>query len=42
MIQFLLLSFLEKFVSFPILLLSTHTQSNTDSFQNICVLHHGQ
>jgi hypothetical protein len=42
MIQFLLLTFLKKLVSFPILLLSTHTQSNTESSQLICVLHHGQ
>jgi hypothetical protein len=42
MIQFLLLPFLKKLVSLPILLLSTHTQSNTEYSQHICVLHHGQ
>jgi len=42
MIQFLLLLFLEKLVSFPTLLLSTHTQSHTESSHHICVLHHGQ
>jgi hypothetical protein len=42
MIQFLPLPFHKKPVSFPILLLSTHTQNNTESSQHICVLHHGQ
>ena len=42
LIQFLLLPFLKKLVSFPTHLLSTHTQSNTESSQCICVLHHGQ
>ena len=42
MIQFLLLNFFKKLVSFPILLLTTHTQSNTESSQHICVLHRGR
>jgi hypothetical protein len=42
MIQFLLLPFLKKLVRSPTFLLSTHTQSNTESSQHICVLHHGQ
>ena len=40
-IQFLLLPFLKKLISFPTLLLSTHTQSNIESSQHISVLHHG-
>ena len=42
MLQFLLLPSLTKPISFPSLLLSTHTQSNTESSQHICALHHGQ
>ena len=41
-IQFLLLPFLNKILSLPILILSTHTQSNTESSQSICVFHEGQ
>ena len=42
MIQFLLLPFFKNSLSFPILLHSTHTQSNTESSQHICVQHHRQ
>jgi len=42
MTQFLLLPFLKILVIFPILIISTHTQSNTEYSQRTCVLHHGQ
>ena len=42
MIQFLLLPFLKKFISFPTLPLSNHIQTNTQTSQHICVLHHRQ